>query len=408
MTKKLTIDDIFNDDDFRLLDSKATTSTVKTDEDRLIDSFKEINLFFDKNNREPNSNSMSEYGLLAKLKNFRQNEAQKKTLKPYDRHHLLGVETSNISGEKQSIDDILNEEDDFGLLDTDKDLDIFKFKHTPKLEDRAEADFVAQRKPMKEKEFEKYEQLFLKVHKEIKEGRRQIKPFKDGDKHLTEGQFYIADGIMLFLERANFKRTQENLKDSTLNRKDGRTRIIFENGTFSNMLYRSLSKTLYNGNGKMITNTSEKTEQDLFVNTGLVKEEDIQTGWIYVLKSQSTNKEITGIKDLYKIGFASNSVDDRIKNAKNEATYLFADVRKVATYKVYNRNADKLENLLHRFFANACLDIDLFNEKGQRLNPREWFVAPFEVIEECIQLILNGNIVNYEYDTELKRIKLKE
>ena len=150
-----------------------------------------------------------------------------------------------------------------------------------------------------------------------------------------------------------------------------------------------------------------KVEQELIVNTGLVKEEDLQTGWIYVLKSKSTNAELSNIQNLYKIGFASNSVDERIKNAKNEATYLFADVKKIATYKVYNRNAVKLENLLHRFFASACLDIDLFNEKGQRLNPREWFVVPFDVIEESIQLILNENIVNYEYDTELKRIKLK-
>lgn len=165
------------------------------------------------------------------------------------------------------------------------------------------------------------------------------------------------------------------------------------------MLYRSLGKSLYD-NGKMITNTYEKIEQDLFVNTGFVKEEDIQSGWIYILKTKSINSQIANIKDLYKVGFASNSVDERIKNARHEATYLFADVQKVATYKVYNINADKLEGLLHRFFANACLDIDLFNEKGQRLNPREWFVVPFEVIEETIQLILNENIVNYEYDTE--------
>lgn len=400
--KKLTIDDIFNDDDFGLLDSNVKASTVKTDAERLIDSFEEINVFIDKNDREPNKSSMSEYGLMAKLKNFRANECQKKILKPFDRHNLLG----HVEIEKQSIDDIFND-DDLGLLEPDNDLDIFKFKHTPRPEDRAEADFVAQRKPMKEKDFEKYEKMFLQVHKEIKEGKRKIKPFKDVEKHLKEGQFYIADGIMLFLERANLKREQENLKESTLNRKDGRTRVIFENGTLSNMLYRSLSKTLYNGNGKMITNTYDKIEHDLFVNTGLVNEEDVQSGWIYVLKTKSTKKELAGIKDLYKIGFASGSVDDRIKNTKNEATYLFADVKKIATYKVYNRNADKLEGLLHRFFANACLDIDLFNEKGQRLNPREWFVVPFEVIEETIQLILNENIVNYEYDTETKTIKLK-
>ena len=401
--KKLTIDDIFNDDDFGLLDSKAKTSTVKTDEDRLIDSFEEINIFFDKNNREPNSSSMSEYGLLAKLKNFRQNEKQKKTLKPFDRHNLLGF----VEMEKQTIDDILNEEDDFGLLDSDKDLDIFRFKHTPKPDERAESDFVARRKAMKEKDFEKYETMFQKVHKEIKEGRRKIKPFKNIEKNLHVGDYYLMDGILLYLESANLKQEETELDSGNRVRIEGRTRTVFENGTFSNMLFRSLGKQIQKS-GKLITNTNDKLEQELFVNTGLVKEEDLQTGWIYVLKSKSTNAELSNIQNLYKIGFASNSVDDRIKNAKNEATYLFADVKKIATYKVYNRNADKLENLLHRFFASACLDIDLFNEKGQRLNPREWFVVPFDVIEESIQLILNENIVNYEYDTELKRIKLKE
>lgn len=400
--KKLTIDDIFDDDDFGLLDSKAKTSSVKTDEERLIDSFEEINSFFDKNNREPNKSSMSEYGLMAKLKNFRENEAQKKILKPFDRHNLLGY----VEMEKTTIDDILNEDDELGLLDSDKDLDIFKFKHTPKPEDRAEADFVAQRKPIKEKEFEKYEVMFQKVHKEIKEGKRKILPFTNIEKNLHVGDFYLMDGILLYLESANLKTEEKELDSGNRVRTEGRTRTVFENGTYSNMLFRSLGKQIQK-NGKLITNTYEKIEQDLFVNTGLVKEEDVQSGWIYVLKSKSSNKLIANIKDLYKVGFARNSVDERVKNAKNEATYLFADVQKVATYKVYNRNADKLEGLLHRFFANACLDIDLFNEKGQRLNPREWFVVPFEVIEETIQLILNENIVNYEYDPAEKKIKLK-
>lgn len=401
MAKKLTIDDIFDDDDFGLLDSKAKTSNVKTDEDRLVDSFEEINTFFDKNKREPNKSSMSEYGLLAKLKNFRENETQKKALKPFDRHNLLGY----VEMEKQTIDDILND-DDLGLLDDDKDLDIFKFKHTPRPEDRAEADFVAQRKPMKEKEFEKYEVMFQKVHKEIKEGKRKIKPFKNIEKNLHIGDFYLMDGVLLYLESANLMTEEKELGSGNRVRTEGRTRTVFENGTYSNMLFRSLGKQIQK-NGKLITNTNEKVEYDLFVNTGLVKEEDIQSGWIYVLKSKSTNSQIVNIKDLYKVGFARNSVDERLKNAKNEATYLFADVQKVATYKVYNRNADKLEGLLHRFFASACLDIDLFNEKGQRLNPREWFVVPFEVIEETIQLILNENIVNYKYDPLTKKIKLK-
>ncbi len=399
--KKLTIDDIFNDDDFGLLDSKVKTSSVKTDEERLIDSFEEINVFIDKNDREPNKSSMSEYGLMAKLKNFRENDDQKKILKPFDRHNLLG----HVEMDSPSIDDILND-DDLGLLEPDKDLDIFKFKHTPKPEDRAEADFVAQRKTIKEKDFEKYEKMFLQVHKEIKEGKRKIKPFTNIEKNLHVGDYYLMNGIMLYLESANLKKEEWEQKSGNRVRVEGRTRTVFENGTYSNMLFRSLGKQIQK-DGKLITNTYEKIEHDLFVNSGLVKEEDVQSGWIYVLKTKSTKKELAEIKNLYKIGFASGSVDDRIKNAKNEATYLFADVKKIATYKVYNRNADKLEGLLHRFFAKACLDIDLFNEKGQRLNPREWFVVPFEVIEETIQLILNENIVNYEYDTETKKIKLK-
>jgi len=229
--KKLTLDDIFNDDDFGLLDSKAKTSAVKTDEDRLIDSFEEISAFFDKNNREPNKSSMSEYGLMAKLKNFRENETQKKKLKPYDRHNLLGF----VEMEKPTIDDIFND-DDLGLLDLDNDLGIFKFKHTPKPEDRAETDFVARRKAMKEKDFAKYETMFQKVHKEIKEGKRKILPFRNIEKNLHIGDFYLMDGILLYLESANLKKEEWEQKSGNRVRIGGRTRTIFENGTYSNML----------------------------------------------------------------------------------------------------------------------------------------------------------------------------
>lgn len=400
--KKLTIEDIFDDDEFGLLDSTVETSTVKTDEGRLIDAFEEINLFIDNNGREPGGASMSEYSLMAKLKNFRTNEEQKKILKPYDRYNLLG----HIEIEELSIDDILNEEDEFGLLDSDKDLDIFKFKHIPKPEDRAEAEFVAKRKPIKEKDFQKYEKMFFQVHKEIKEGTREIKLFKNIEKNLHVGDFYLMNGIMLYLESANLKKTEWEQKSGNRVRIEGRTRTIFENGTYSNMLYRSLGKQIQK-NGKLITNISDSIQQDLFVNSRLVEEEDISLGWIYALQTKSTHPELSTIKDLYKIGFSSTPVQERIKNAKNEATYLFSDVKNLKAWKVYNRNADKLEQLLHRFFASACLDIDLFNEKGQRLNPREWFVVPFEVIEEAILMIINGSIVNHEYDRELRKIRLK-
>jgi hypothetical protein len=396
--KKISLDDIFNDDVFGLLDAAAKTSSVKSEDDRLIDSFEEINTFVDKHSREPNTASMSEYGLLARLKSIRQNEGQKIILKQFDRHNLLG----EVEMPKSSIDDILND-DEFGLLDTDSDLSIFKYKHIPNEDERAEADFVAQRKPLKEEEFKPYEAMFQKVHQEIKEGKRKILPFRNIEKNLHVGDFYLMDGVMLYLEEANLEKTVRELKSGNRERIEGRTFTIFENGTYSNMLFRSLGKQIQKS-GKLITNTNEAINNELYVNSGMVKEEDIQTGWIYILKSKSTNPEISSIKDLYKIGFSSTPVDERIKNAKNEATYLFAGVSKVASFAIYNRNADKLEQLLHRFFASTCLNVDLHNEKGQRITPREWFVVPLEVIEEAIQLILSEKIVDYEYDVANKII----
>lgn len=400
MSKKITIDDIFNDDDFGLLDSKPQPSGIKSEEDRLIESFEEINVFVDKNNREPGTSSMSEYGLSAKLKTFRQDEAKKKILKPFDRHDLLGY----VEIEKPSLDDILSEDDE--LLNTDEELSIFKFRNIPNPEERAEAEFVAQRKPIKEKEFKPYEAMFQKVHQEIKDGRRKIRPFVNIEKNLQIGNYYIMDGVLLYLESAELEQSQKELKSGNRIRIDGRTRTIFENGTYSNMLFRSLGKQIQK-NGKLVTNTESYIQNELFVNANLVKEEDIQTGWIYVLKSKSTDPKIASINDLYKIGFSTTPVDERIKNAKNEATYLFADVKKVASYNCYNRNADKLEQLLHRFFASSCLNIDLFDEKRQRITPREWFVVPFEIIEEAIQMILNESIVNFRYDNINKKIIAK-
>lgn len=345
---------------------------------------------------------MSEYGLTAKLKNFRENEEQKIILKPFDRHNLLG----HVEIEKQSIDDILNEEDEFGLLDSDKDLEIFKYKHISKPEDRAETDFVAQRKPIKEKEFLKYEQMFQQVHKEISEGKRKIKPFTNIEKNLHVGDFYLMNGIMLYLESANLKKEEWEQKSGNRVRVEGRTRTIFENGTYSNMLYRSLGKQIQK-DGKLITNTSEKTEYDLFINSGLVEEEDVPSGWIYVLKSKSKNPKILEFKNLYKIGYSSQNVMQRVKNAKNEATYLYDDVDVIATYKCFNSDSQVLEKLIHRFFASKCLNVDIETSNGKRVTPREWFDVPFEIIDEAINRIIDGSIVEYKFDVENNHIVSK-
>lgn len=396
--KKLTLDDIFNDDTFGILDTKAKATQVKTDEDRLIDEFEEINVFFDKNHREPSQGSMSEYSLMARLKKVRSDEVIKKTLKPFDRYNLLG----HVDIDSPTLEDVLN--DDSGILDTSDDLSIFKYRHIPKEEDRAKTDFMAKRKPLGDREFAPYEKMFHKVHQEIKDGKRKITEFKNVDDELEAGRFYFIDGVMIFLESTEESRKDSNLKSSMINRKDGRTRTIFENGTVSNMYYRSVSKAIYNGGAKMVSELDRAEQLDSFDFTENINDEDESSGWIYILKSKSQRPEIKDRQNLYKIGFSSTPVEERIKSAKNEATYLYDDVAIVETYQIYNLNAKKFEQLIHRVFATACLDIEFETKNNLRVNPREWFIVPKNVIEEAIELIMNGEIVNYKFDATIQQL----
>ena len=189
-------------------------------------------------------------------------------------------------------------------------------------------------------------------------------------------------------------------------RKDARTRIVFENGTESNMLYHSLAKALYN-NGKIITDSDKSIENELFKNANIVSEADVQTGWIYILKSKSTHKDIAGIENLHKIGYSKTEVKERLKNAAKEATYLMAEVHLISTIQCYNINPQKFEQLLHRFFGEVCLNVYIHDTKGRRLTPREWFVVPLPIINEAIDLIFNGKIINYCYEKTLQILREK-
>ncbi len=404
MDKKITtIDDIFNDDEFGLLDSPNRVSYIKSDEDRLIDSFEEINAFIDKNGREPSTSSMAEYSLHAKLKNLKDDEAKKIILKPYDKHNLLGYVDIPIS----TVDEIL-EDDEYGLLDSRiDDLEIFKLKNVPRTEVRAETDIVARRTPMQEKEFKEYENMFQQVHRDIKTGKRNLRTIRNVSKQVQIGKFYVIDGILLYLKEVDWVRENaDKLSKETSRRKDGRTVTIFENGTYNNMTFRSLGKQIQE-KGRAVSEIEENPQNNLFKAGETINEEDCQSGWIYVVRSKSANPNIAGIKDLYKIGFSTVPVRDRVANAKNEATYLFADVGIVGSYACYNVPTMMIEQLLQRFFAKVCLDVDVFADNGQRITPREWFIVPRDVIDEAIQLIINRSILYYMYDSKRKEIVLR-
>lgn len=389
--KKKTLQDIFDDDELGILNSTPKQSNVKTEDDRLLESFEEINIFFEKNKREPQTTNVTEFKLLSRLKTFRNDEKKKGLLKPYDRFNLLGI----VKEEIKSVDDIL-QDDDLGILDTDETLSIFKLENLPE-KNKEEAEYIGRRKALKEIEFAPYEEIFKVVHKELRDGKRRILQYDTSD--LKEGAFYILDGILMYFEKADIELKQL----STTREFDGRTRCVFENGTYSDMKYRSLKKAM-SFNGKTITHSSDTDETILFNNANMVNEEDLQTGWIYVLKSKSTHSQIAPLQDLYKIGYSTIDVKERIKNAAKEPTYLMSDVILVSSFKCYNLNPQKFENLLHRFFGKVCLNIDLYDDNGKRYTPREWFVAPLEIVEKAIDLILSGEIINCNYDTQLQQI----
>lgn len=399
-----TLDDIFEDDSFGLLDARPKSNTIKSDEDRLIESFEEINAFVEKHDREPSNKSMVEFGLLSRLNNMRTNQKHREVLAPHDRFGLLGtiIENTPISTIEEVIDD-----DSLGLLSNQEiDTSLYNFVHTPKVEDkRAESDFVARREPMSEEEFSKYDALFKQVHKDLKENKRQFLPFSDPETNLIEGNFYLVDGLLCFLAKSNAKKVIKNEKSGDRVRLDGRIHAIFENGTHSNMLFRSLGKAILK-NGKMVSAQNSTNEYPLFNRELAVSEDDKQSGWIYVLKS--LHPKLQTIPNLYKIGFSEQRVEERIKNASKEATFLFADVQIVATYKCYNINIQNFESLLHRFFAKVCLNVDVFDNIGKRITPREWFIIPFPTIDRVIQMFIDGTIINYELDVDSMELVRKE
>lgn len=397
--KKMSIADIFEDDDLGILNSKPQKSSVKTEDQRLIDSFEEINTFIDSNGHEPQQgNSITEMKLQLRLQGFRESVHKKEILKPYDRHQIFVQQQKPTS-----VTDIL-QDDDLDILNTDEEAEsIFDFNHAPKQSERAESDFVAQRKALTEKEFAPYQELFKRVHHEIKTGKRTLKEFKKADKNLKEKHFYIVDGMLCYLEMADISLVEMGDVSGKRLRKEGRTRTIFDNGTYSNMLYRSLGKILTK-NGRIVSETDDGINKELAANATKLTPEDQESGWIYVLRSKSKNPQIAAIKNLYKIGFSTVDVKKRIVNAANQSTYLNADVEIVATFQCLNLNTQKLEHLLHRFFKDVQLQIDILGEGNQRVSPREWFVVPYPIIEKVIDLLISGEIVKYSYDVKNKGI----
>ena len=256
---------------------------------------------------------------------------------------------------------------------------------------KSKADYVAQHKLCED--FARFRPLFQRVHNELRTGQRNlIKITKTTN--LQAGRFYVVDGQLVLLENIGEQHKSSNFLP------DARTRCIYENGTEADILLQTLRKNVV-GNGFAVTELQEEMESRFFNNEDLT-EQDRVTGFIYVLRSLSENPAIRQQHDLYKIGFSTNAVEERISNAEHEPTYLMAPVEIVATYKVVNLHSQKFEDLVHQLLKAVQLHVTVVDDKGVSHEPQEWFVVPLDVVNVIIERIMDGSILGYSYNAELQ------
>ena len=379
---------ILQDDDMGLLNVKPKRAAISVDE-RLLASFRQINDFFRQHGKEPESNpsNILEFQLFNRLKGLRASKEKCDALQEVDEFKLLiYVEPAKHI---TSVADIF-QDDSLGLLN-DEAASIFELKHVSKSPmDMPEK--IAQRKRCKD--FDQFEHLFKQCHSELTTGIREARQFT-GEQQIQPGHFFILHGITVYVAEVGMK----EVKNSKVN---ARLRCIFDNGTESNMLLRSLATELYKDEtGRRILDPHEKALEAL----EQIQADDEKSGYLYVLQSLSTVPEIAETKNLFKIGYSKVPVPERIKNAEEEPTYLMAPVKVVEVFECYNLNPQKFELLLHTFFGKACLNVDVYDKQGKRFSPREWFIAPLHIIEAAANMLINGDIVNYRYDRNAQSIE---
>lgn len=295
-----------------------------------------------------------------------------------------------------SIDKELEELFNDPLLDCigQEDLSLFDVPENFKRSDNDKPDYVARR--VQCANFTDYEQGFNKVHIELKTGKRSLKKFKTNA--LKAGNYYVIGGVLMLLEYVD-----DLVEKTKRKKKDGRTRCIYENGTESDIFLDTLRKSL-TSEGYFVTESID-TNDTVFDSKFEVTVDDIQDGWIYVLRSLSTNPQISGQQDLYKIGFSTTPVEKRIANALNDSTYLMDKVEIVAAWKTFNMNTQKFEALIHSFFSAVQFKMQLVDASGTRFTAREWYVVPMGIIENVINRIIDGSILHYRYNPSLNSLE---
>lgn len=354
-------------------------------EERIIAGFEEIQRFVEEHGRSPQhgeDRDIFERLYAVRLDRIREQQDCMELIQPLDHQGLLSGAQPVLVNEQELDDDALLAE-----LGIEAELSpLTELKHVRSSAEKKAAEEVAGRERCED--FDTFKPLFEQVQKELDSGMRETRPF-EMKAEIEKGRFFIVGGQKAYIADMG----EMTLTDQ--GRTDARLRVIFDNGTESNMLMRSLQRALNKDEaGRRIT---DPTAGPLFSDHTI--DGDEASGTIYVLRSKSDHPLVTENRDLvHKIGVTNMSVEKRIAGARLQSTFLMADVEVVATYELYNINRTKLENLIHRIFSPAKLDIEIKDRFGNPVVPREWFLLPIYVIDQAVEKIRDGTITSFIYD----------
>ena len=373
---------------------KAAAHTQR--EERIIAGFEDIVKFFEAHGRAPQhgeDQDIFERLYAVRLDRMREQADCRGLLASFDTHGLLAA-----SGNLVVADDL----DDGALLaelgiDTPVESDITQLKFVRSRDEIRAAEEIAAKTVCTD--FETFKPLFQQVRQDLKFGVRTTLPVTEVTEvkmeEIREGTFFIIGGLITYVAKVG-----EDIK-TKYERRDSRLRVIYDNGTESDILLRSLQRALHrDASGRRIT---EPNAGPLF--GGDWGDDDLESGTIYVLRSHSDHPTVAEHRELiHKIGVTGGNVETRIAHAALDATYLLAEVEIVATYKLANVNRSKLEGIFHKIFAPAQLDLTISDRFGSPVRPREWFLVPLPVIDEAVQRIRDGSITNFAYDPTKARL----
>lgn len=354
-------------------------------EERIIASFEDIQRFIEEHGHLPRhgeENDIFERLHAIRLDRIRELPEAKDLLSSIDKFGLLDADLENGSVGSDIEDEALLAE--LGVELTDES-NVTVLKHVPTREEKRAADEIANR--TKCEDFEKFEPLFAQAESELASGVRKSRRFS-GDINISKGEFFILGGQMAYVaEKGNPFRAPNGETDARL-------RVIYSNGTESNLLQRSLQRALYKDEaGRRLTDPGAFDFGDEW------EDGDVESGTIYVLRSHSDHPFIAENREVvHKIGVTSGKIETRLANAKLDATFLLADVEVIATYKLSGINRGKLEKILHRVFQAAQIDLSIEDRFGNPVRPREWFLVPLPVIDQAIGHIRDGSITDLVYD----------